>query len=113
MRFQREDAHRVLNMIEDLAIALLILYVTALFIVCKSLDTFRKPPTPEVKHLDVIDTGEHLVPMSGLYTQSMGRGLRISEGKPTLLPLDTQTCTRPAPHLCKINGPCNGFPKEN
>jgi len=22
------------------------------------------------------------------------------------------TCTRPAPHICKINGPCNGWPKE-
>lgn len=24
-----------------------------------------------------------------------------------------QTCTRPAPHVCKVNGPCNGWPKEN
>jgi hypothetical protein len=22
------------------------------------------------------------------------------------------TCTRLAPHVCKVNGPCNGFPKE-
>ena len=21
------------------------------------------------------------------------------------------TCTRPAPHVCKTNGPCNGWPK--
>jgi hypothetical protein len=24
-----------------------------------------------------------------------------------------QDCTRPAPHVCKLNGPCNGYPKEN
>jgi hypothetical protein len=24
----------------------------------------------------------------------------------------TQFCTRPAPHVCKVNGPCNGFPRE-
>jgi hypothetical protein len=24
-----------------------------------------------------------------------------------------QDCTRPAPHVCKVNGPCNGYPKEN
>ena len=24
-----------------------------------------------------------------------------------------QNCTRPAPHVCKVNGPCNGWPKEN
>ena len=23
-----------------------------------------------------------------------------------------QNCTRPAPHICKVNGPCNGYPKE-
>jgi hypothetical protein len=23
-----------------------------------------------------------------------------------------QDCTRPAPHVCKLNGPCNGYPKE-
>jgi hypothetical protein len=23
-----------------------------------------------------------------------------------------QDCTRPAPHVCKVNGPCNGYPKE-
>ncbi len=22
-------------------------------------------------------------------------------------------CTRLAPHICKVNGPCNGYPKEN
>lgn len=22
------------------------------------------------------------------------------------------TCTRIAPHVCKVNGPCNGYPKE-
>lgn len=22
-----------------------------------------------------------------------------------------QTCTRPAPHVCQVNGPCNGWPK--
>lgn len=26
--------------------------------------------------------------------------------------LDEYTCTRPAPHICKLNGPCNGFPKD-
>ena len=26
--------------------------------------------------------------------------------------LKAQTCTRPAPHICTINGPCNGYPKE-
>ena len=25
---------------------------------------------------------------------------------------DSGTCTRPAPHVCKVNGPCNGFPRE-
>jgi hypothetical protein len=25
--------------------------------------------------------------------------------------MKVQTCTRPAPHKCTINGPCNGFPK--
>ena len=24
-----------------------------------------------------------------------------------------QDCTRPAPHVCKLNGPCNGYPREN
>ena len=23
-----------------------------------------------------------------------------------------QDCTRSAPHICKVNGPCNGWPKE-
>jgi len=23
-----------------------------------------------------------------------------------------ETCIRPAPHICKVNGPCNGWPKE-
>ena len=22
-------------------------------------------------------------------------------------------CTRPSPHICKVNGPCNGWPKQN
>lgn len=22
-----------------------------------------------------------------------------------------QTCTRPSPHVCKNNGPCNGWPR--
>lgn len=22
-----------------------------------------------------------------------------------------QTCTRPAPHVCTVNGPCNGWPR--
>lgn len=22
-----------------------------------------------------------------------------------------QTCTRPFPHICKVNGPCNGWPR--
>ena len=22
-------------------------------------------------------------------------------------------CTRPEPHVCRVNGPCNGYPKEN
>jgi hypothetical protein len=22
-----------------------------------------------------------------------------------------RTCTRPEPHVCKVNGPCNGWPK--
>jgi hypothetical protein len=26
--------------------------------------------------------------------------------------VEERTCTRPAPHICKINGPCNGYPKE-
>lgn len=21
-------------------------------------------------------------------------------------------CTRPAPHVCRVNGPCNGLPRE-
>jgi len=28
------------------------------------------------------------------------------------LPTSIQTCTRPAPHVCCENGPCNGFPRE-
>ena len=23
-----------------------------------------------------------------------------------------QTCTRLSPHVCRVNGPCNGWPKE-
>jgi hypothetical protein len=23
-----------------------------------------------------------------------------------------QMCTRPLPHICKVNGPCNGWPRE-
>ena len=23
-----------------------------------------------------------------------------------------QDCTRQAPHVCRVNGPCNGYPKE-
>jgi len=23
-----------------------------------------------------------------------------------------QPCTRPAPHICTVNGPCNGWPKD-
>jgi hypothetical protein len=26
--------------------------------------------------------------------------------------IDMHQCTRPAPHVCKVNGPCNGYPKE-
>lgn len=26
---------------------------------------------------------------------------------------ERDTCTRPAPHICKVNGPCNGYPKED
>jgi len=26
---------------------------------------------------------------------------------------EIQTCTRPAPHICKLNGPCNGWPRAN
>jgi hypothetical protein len=26
---------------------------------------------------------------------------------------EVQTCTRPSPHVCKVNGPCNGWPKED
>jgi hypothetical protein len=26
--------------------------------------------------------------------------------------LDVYQCTRPAPHVCKVNGPCNGYPKS-
>ena len=22
-----------------------------------------------------------------------------------------QDCTRPAPHVCRVNGPCNGWPR--
>lgn len=25
---------------------------------------------------------------------------------------DVQMCTREAPHICRVNGPCNGWPKE-
>jgi hypothetical protein len=25
---------------------------------------------------------------------------------------EVQTCTRPAPHICRVNGPCNGLPKS-
>lgn len=25
---------------------------------------------------------------------------------------EVQTCTRPFPHICKVNGPCNGWPKD-
>jgi len=24
---------------------------------------------------------------------------------------EVETCTRPAPHVCKVNGPCNGWPR--
>ena len=23
-----------------------------------------------------------------------------------------KTCTRPFPHMCRVNGPCNGWPKD-
>jgi hypothetical protein len=26
--------------------------------------------------------------------------------------LETRECTRHAPHVCKVNGPCNGLPKS-
>jgi hypothetical protein len=25
---------------------------------------------------------------------------------------EVRTCTRPAPHICAVNGPCNGWPRE-
>ncbi len=28
------------------------------------------------------------------------------------VPDEIQSCTRPLPHICCVNGPCNGFPKE-
>jgi hypothetical protein len=24
-----------------------------------------------------------------------------------------EDCTRPHPHVCRVNGPCNGYPNEN
>ena len=27
--------------------------------------------------------------------------------------IENEYCTRPAPHKCRVNGPCNGYPKEN
>ena len=26
--------------------------------------------------------------------------------------IENEFCTRPAPHKCRVNGPCNGYPKE-
>jgi hypothetical protein len=25
--------------------------------------------------------------------------------------MDTEICTRSPPHVCRVNGPCNGYPK--
>ena len=36
-------------------------------------------------------------------------GMCITASKETPTP---EICTRPAPHICTVNGPCNGFPKE-
>lgn len=36
-------------------------------------------------------------------------GMLITAAKETPIP---ETCTRRAPHICKVNGPCNGWPKD-
>ena len=28
------------------------------------------------------------------------------------LAFQIKTCTRKAPHICRVNGPCNGWPKD-
>ena len=38
-------------------------------------------------------------------------GLCRAAAKPTPQVPKPQTCTRRAPHVCTVNGPCNGFPR--
>jgi hypothetical protein len=36
----------------------------------------------------------------------------LSIAKKPTPPMNIQVCTRRAPHVCGIKGPCNGWPKE-
>lgn len=54
-------------------------------------------------------TLDALLPIVFLFA-AIGSFLLWLKTKP---PRNVQTCTRLAPHICKINGPCNGWPKNN
>jgi len=45
--------------------------------------------------------------MLNWFMRLLGVELRQTPKEP-----EVQTCTRRAPHVCAVNGPCNGWPKD-
>jgi hypothetical protein len=57
------------------------------------------PKSALARLLDTTEAKQNLV-------NALGLNINVVMEQPNI-------CTRPAPHLCRIDGPCNGYPRDS